>query len=407
MKNKHILIFNRSFWPDVEATGQFLLELCEELSRLYRVTVISGSSYYVKEKKFPAFSIYREEKFKGINIVRIRHTRFWKANIIGRMINWLSYSLFAFMAALKVKASVIIICTDPPFLGIIAMLLGRLKGIPFVYNCRDLFPDVAWALGKIGRNNFLSLTYEYLNKKAFRLAYLVVCLGQSMKNRIAAKGISEEKIKVIPDWVDSSSIYPVSKADNTFLKELVPADSFIIMHSGNIGLSQGLEVLLSAVNAIRESRSFYLIFVGEGAAKDEIRRKAHLIGMRNVLFISYQPKEMLSFSLSAADLHIVSSRKGMAGAVVPSKVYGILAAGRPYLAITDKENEAALIARECRCGLWAVPDDADKIADSLKWAMTHPDALDEMGRRARHIAESRFDKKIIINEWLEVLKEIA
>lgn len=403
IQNKHILIINRSFWPDMEATGQFLVELCEQLAKTYKVTVIAGRSYYAEEDEFRAFSIYKNERFNGIDILRVRHTRFWKANLIARMINWVTYSVLAFLAALKIKPGIIIVCTDPPFLGIMAMLLGGLKSTPFIYNCRDLFPDVAWGLGRLDKSNFLSQIYDYLNKKAFHSAYFVVCLGESMKDKLLAKGIPEGRIRIITDWVDISQIKPVPKMANPFLKKIAPPEKFIIMYSGNIGLSQDLGVILEAAALIKDKDSFCLVFVGNGAAKDSIKKQANLLGIRNALFFPYQPKEALAFSLGAAGLHIVSLKKGMAGAVVPSKVYGILAAGRPYLALSDKESEAAHIITKYKCGLWVSHDDVEKIADALEWALNHPAELEEMGLRARRLAETKFDKNIVINEWFKIL----
>lgn len=405
-QDKSILILNRSFWPDIEATGQFLTELCEQLAKIYKVTVITGSSYYIKKGSFKLFRLYSQETFNGIEILRVWHTRFWKISLIGRLINWCTYSISAFVVALNIKPKIIIACTDPPFLGIMAMILGRLKSIPFIYNCRDLFPDVAWGLGKLDQSSFLSRSYDYLNKKAFNSARLVVCLGQSMKNKLITKGIPEERIRVIPDWVDTSTIKPVLKKDNFFLKKLVLTNKFIIMHSGNLGLSQNLSLILQALTMVKNSSSFYLLFFGEGAAKESLKEQARLLGMENVLFLPYQTKDMLSFSLSMADLHIVSLKKKMLGAVVPSKVYGIMAAGRPYLAITDRGSEAARLAEKYGCGLWVDPDDAERIAESLDWALNHPHELEEMGQRARQLAETKFDKGIIINEWLKLLDSL-
>lgn len=402
---KHILIFNRSFWPDMEATGQLLTELCEELVKVYKITIISGCSYYLKEKTPKSFGLYHKETFKDIDILRVQHTRFWKVSLLGRIINWCTYSILAFLVALNLKPQVIIACTDPPFLGIIAMLLSRLKSVPFIYNCRDLFPDVGWALGKLKKSNFLSQAFDCFNKKAFGAASLVICLGQSMKNRIVAKRIPDECLKVIPDWVDTAKIRPVPKKDNPLLAKLGLVDKFILMHSGNLGLSQNLSLLLQAVIKVRNPSSFYLVFLGEGAAKQGLKQEARSLGLNNVLFLPYQPKEMLSFSLGMADLHIVSLKKGMAGIIVPSKVYGIMAAGRPYLSITDAESEPASLVREYGCGLWVAPDNAEEVAESIEWAMAHPVDLEEMGRRSRHLAETQLDKHIVINQWFKILNE--
>jgi len=183
-------------------------------------------------------------------------------------------------------------------------------------------------------------------------------------------------------------------------------DNFVIMHSGNIGLSQDFSSILKAVNSIKYQSSFYLVFVGEGAGKELLEKEINCFSLKNILFLPYQPLDMLSFSLSMADLHVVSLKKGMAGAVVPSKVYGIMAAGRPYLAITDRESEPAQMALEFKCGLWAEAENPKEIAESINWAMDHPVELGEMGETGRRIAETKFDKNIVINEWFKLLENL-
>ncbi len=401
-KIKRILVLNRSFWPDIEATGQFLTELCEELAEKYEITVIAGCSYYVKGK-FLKQGLSCKDSFNRIKIFRVRNTMFWKGNLIGRFINWFTYGVLAFIAALTMKPSVIIACTDPPFLGIIAMFISRLRGVPYIYNCRDLYPDVALGLQKINKGAAVYV-FEYLNKKALCAASLVVPLGLSMKNRLLAKGIKNESIRVIPDWVNTKEIKPIPRDKNPLFNELKLNDTFIIMHSGNIGLSQDFSPLLQCLSAIEPEHNLMLVFIGEGAGKSDLKKKIETSGLRKVMFLPYQPKEMLSFYLSMADLHIITLKQGLAGAIVPSKMYNIMAAGRPYLAITDKESEPASLAKEYSCGLWAMPEDSPDITQKLNWALGHPIELEEMGARGRKLAEEKFDKEIVIKDWFELLK---
>lgn len=405
-KNTDILLLNRSFWPDTEATGQFLTELCEVLVKKYKVTAIAGRSFYMKKDVFGVGEFYKSEVFNGIHIVRVRHAMFWKKNLLGRITNWITYSALAFFAALKIKPKVIIVCTDPPFLGIIAAVLSYFKSTPFIYNCRDLYPDVAIELGKLNKGNLLGRIFDLLNIKALNSARAVICLGQSMESRIRKKGVTNKYIEIIPDGVDTSRIKPVLKNNNPYLEKFGLRDKFIIMHSGNIGLSQDFSPILKAMNNIRDDLSFYLVFIGEGAGKALLEQEAASMGFKNVLFLSYQPLDMLSFSLGMADLHLITLKEGLAGAIVPSKVYGIMSAGRPYLAITDRESEPARFAREFGCGLWAPPGDLDAIAKAIDWARAHPEDLGKMGQAGRKIAETRFDKFLVSAGWLSALSRI-
>lgn len=401
---KHILLLNRSFWPDIEATGQFLTELCQQLVKAHKITVIAGLSYYIENENFVSKRLYSKELFEGIEIIRVHHTRFWKANITARLINWFSYCFLAFFTALKIKPDLIIVCTDPPFLGIMIMILRRLKSIPFIYNCRDLYPDIAFGTGKL-KQGILSYIYDYLNKKSLSAARLVVSLGLSMEDKLKSKGIPKEHIRVIPDWVDTHLLKPVLKKDNPLLEKFGLKNRFIMMYSGNIGFSQDFSSALESLLRIKDSAC--LVFIGEGAGKEDLKNEAKQLGLRNILFIPYQSKDMLSFSLGMADLHLVSLKKGLAGASVPSKVYGIMATGRPYLAITDKESEPARLAKEHGCGLWAAPQDINAITHVINWAINHPDELEQMGKRGREIALKKFNKEIVIKEWLSVLESLT
>lgn len=401
---KRILLLNRSFWPDVEATGQFLGELCEGIAEKYQVVAICGNSYFEDKNLFSFDADNLGKNFESINIIRVWHTRLWKGNLIGRVINWLTYCISAFIVALRQRFDVAIICTDPPFLSLIGAALKWLKDRPFIINCRDLYPDVALALGKMKQGFFCSV-FDYINKKSFCMASCVVCLGPSMATRLVQKGLPERKIKVIPDWADTQSIKPILKKDNRFIPRIETRNEFIIMYSGNLGLSQEFELILEALFTVSKEEPIQIVFIGEGVGKKKLKRKINVMGFNNVSFFSYQPKEELAHSLSAADLHLIPLKKGLKGAIVPSKLYGVMAAGRPYIAITDEESEPAIFAKEKACGLLADPDSVESIVAALKWACNNKDELIEIGKRGRALAEKQFDKKIVIQKWLSLLEK--
>jgi glycosyltransferase involved in cell wall biosynthesis len=302
-----------------------------------------------------------------------------------------------------VKPKIIIACTDPPFLGIIAMALSKIKSMPYIYNCRDLYPDVAYGLGKLKQGNLAARLFEYLNRLSLRLADVVVCLGESMKTRIVAKRVAEERVKVISDWVDVVKIKPVAKNENPLRAKYGLQDKFVIMHSGNLGLSQEFDSILQAVAAL-ESYSLSLVFVGDGAAKESLKDKVNTLGLKNTFFLPYFSGVELSLSLGLADLQLVLLKEGMAGAIVPSKVYAIMAAARPYLAITDKASEPAIIAERFACGLWVKPGDVTGAVERIRWSINHPDELQEMGKRARAAAQAVFNKEILVKEWFRLLE---
>lgn len=399
-----IFFINRSFYPDIEATGQFYTELAESLSKKFDITFICGLSFFVKDKN-DGFSIYRKEKFGKINIIRVKHTLFWKENILGRIINWLTFSINSFFILLKVRPKILICGTDPPILGIICYVLKKLKSINYIYSCNDLYPDIAIALNTF-KNKFIINIFEYLNKKALKNSLKITVLGEDMKELIKKKGIEEKKIFIIPNWVDTKRIVPVDKDKNLFLKKYNFNNKFLIMYSGNIGLPHNLENLIYALEKIKD-KDFIMIFIGDGVKKKEIFK---IVKEKNlldkVLFLPYQPREFLSHSLSAADIHIVSLKKEAKGACVPSKIYGILASGRPFLSISDKNSNSSLIAEKYKCGIICEPDNVEDIKNKIEWAIENKEKLNEMGKKARKVAVLKFDKEIIMNKWEKFLEEV-
>ncbi len=400
-----IFFINRSFYPDIEATGQFYTELAESLSKNFDLTFICGLSFYLKDKNY-GFKFYRKEKFGKIKIVRVRHTLFWKENIFGRIVNWLTFSINSFIILLKIKPKILICGTDPPILGIICYFLKKLKNINYIYSCNDLYPDIAIALNTF-KNKFITGIFEYFNKKALENSLKVTVLGDDMKELIKKKGIKDKKILVIPNWVDTKNILPIDKDKNLFLKKYNLNDKFLIMYSGNIGLPHNLENLIYALEKIK-NRDYIMVFIGDGAKKKEIFKIVKEKGLLGkVMFLPYQPKEFLSHSLSAADLHIVSLKKEAKGACVPSKIYGILASGRPFLSICDRDSNSSLIAENYKCGIIAQPDNVEDIKNKIEWAIENKRELEEMGKRAREVAVLKFDKEIIIDKWKKFLGKIS
>ncbi len=400
-----IFFINRSFYPDIEATGQFFTELAESLSKNFNITFICGLSFYVKDKN-DGFKFYRKEKLGKIKIIRIRHTLFWKENIFGRIINWLTFSINSFFVLLKTRPKILICGTDPPILGIISYFLKKLKNINYIYYCNDLYPDIAIALNTF-RNNFIVNIFEYLNRKALKNSLKIIVLGEDMKELVKRKGIKDKKILVIPNWVDTKKIVPIDKDKNLFLKKYNFDNKFLIMYSGNIGLPHNLENLIYALEKIRD-KDWTMVFIGDGVKKKEIFK---IVKEKNlldkILFLPYEKKEFLSHSLSAADLHIVSLKKEAKGACVPSKIYGILASGRPFLSISHKSSNSSLIAERYKCGIICEPDNVEDIKNKIEWAIENKENLKEMGKRAREIAILIFDKEIVMNKWKKFLEEIS
>lgn len=395
-----LLFLNRSFWPDLEATGQFLTELCEDLAQRHDVTVVCGPSYHAGARVARPLS---EERYGRVRIVRTWGTRFQKSRLPARLVNLGTYYALAALRSMTLaRPDVVIAETDPPLLGMLGALLKRRHRCKLVYNVRDLYPDIAVANGGVRSRTLLGVL-RGANRLAYAHSDLVVTLGRDMRERIVAKGVPAAKVVVVPDWVDTNAIRPIDP--NPMRADF--GDKFVVMYSGNLGLSQQLDTVLDAAYSLSSDARILFVLVGDGARKQWLQEHARTLRLGNVLFLPYRPKERLAESLSAADLHLIPLARGAAGCLVPSKVYGILAAGRPYVAMMEDHAEVARLAVERGVGFVVPPGDAPQLAATIARAVSNSSELKTMGSRARKLAEQDFSRPTITAKFESMLEGVV
>lgn len=394
-----VLVLNRCYYPDVEATGQLLAELCADLACVHEVTVIAGQPNFLH---LPGRGgLIERDQHEGVQILRTRNLRFSKKSFLGRVVGLLSYVVLAAAASLvQPRPDLIIVETDPPVLGAIGVFLKWWHRCPLIYYLQDLFPEVGLIMGRL-RPGLLSILLRWLTQLGLTRADRVVVLGDDMRRRVLQRGIAKGKIAVVPNWIDTDQVQPC-KDDNPRRHEWGLQGQFAVVYSGNLGLSQNLEPVLAAAAALRGENVTFLL-IGEGAAKARLMEQATAAGLDNVYFLPYQPKDRLAESLSAADLHLIPLRRGLAGCIVPSKLYGILASGTAYLAAVDADSEVARITREAQTGLLIAPDEAEPLIDALRWCLTHRGELTAMGQRGREVAVREFDRRRSVARFEEVI----
>jgi colanic acid biosynthesis glycosyl transferase WcaI len=374
--------------------------LCDDLSSEHEITFVAGPSYHIATN---GSGLIRRQQRGRVSIIRTWGTRLPKQRLPLRIMNLASYYVLAAFAASRVRRPDIIVAeTDPPLLGWLGAGLKRRFGCRLVYNVRDLYPDIAYANGGV-RNRFLLWLLEFANRRAYEAADRIIVLGEDMRQRVMRKGVPEARLTVLTDWVDCAQIQPVD--DSPFRREL--GESFVVMYSGNLGLSQQLETVIEAAHRLRDDQRIVFVLIGEGARKQWLMNRAAELRLPNVRFMPYRPKEQLAESLGAADIHLVPLFPGAAGCIVPSKIYGILAAGRPFVAIMESDAAIARLACEHSIGFVAPPGDSEKLASVVRQAADQRERLREMGRRARKLAETHFDRKVLTRRFGEVLSEVG
>ncbi len=409
MRALHIAFFNRSFYPDVAATGQLLTELCEELVREHgcRVSVVAGVPLAPGAAAGSSDGrVVRREQYRGVDIVRARGTRFSKRRFPGRFTNYVTYFLSACSAGLRLdRPDVVVALTDPPIIGLAGYLAARRLGVPFVMSYRDVFPEVARLLEDF-QSETVNRVLDGINRFLVRKADRIVALGETMRQKLVdEKGADPRRVVVIPDWADCSAITPGPKR-NRFSEAHGLAEKFVVMHSGNLGLAQGLEILVQAAAYLNEFPAIEVVFVGDGVKRAGLQEQVRALGLSNVRFLPYEPKEGLRDSFASADLFVVSLRRGLAGYIVPSKLYGILAAGRPFVGVVDEACEVAAIAKKYDCGLLAEPEDPRDLAGKILTLYRDPGLAGRLGANARQAA-AQFDRPAQVRAYYELFRSLT
>lgn len=373
-----VCYFNRSYWPDTGATGQLLTELAEDLvSRHgFEVTVVAGYPLSRTGQRPP-----REETRHGVRVIRAAGTRFSPRRFAGRAANYLTYFVSAVWAARRLpRQDVTVAMTDPPMVGLAALAARPRRGMVFL--CQDLFPEVA-GLVEDFNSPLVDWLLDRLGRHLVRRSARIVALGETMAARLVRdKGADPARITVIHNWADTSAIVPSEKR-NPFAERHALTDRFVVLHAGNIGLSQNLDVVVDAAVRLRERRDLVVLFIGDGSRRIALEERVRERGLDNVMFLPFQPREDLRWTYATADLCLVSLKPGLAGAIVPSKLYPILAAGRPYVAAVEPDSEVAAITAAHGCGLLARPGDAADLAARIAELASDPARRAAMGARAR------------------------
>ncbi|HTX14558.1 MAG TPA: glycosyltransferase family 4 protein [Candidatus Baltobacteraceae bacterium] len=376
----HILLLNEYYPPDTSATAKMAVQIAESLAKSHQVTVVAGRPSYDPDEFYP-YALLRRDTRNGVVIERVGSTAYPRHRMKRRVSNYLSYLALAVPRALAIRPDVVLAMTDPPVAGIAGAFVARLARRPFVYNIQDLYPDMAIG-GDIVRANGWVARWEKMHRKALKRAARVIVIGDDMRERILAKGVAPERVVVVR--AGTSFPGPMPARSDPVVQEIRGGFPFVAIHAGNLGFYGAWGTLLKAAEILRNENSA-LVFVGEGANRASLEAAA--AGAPNVCFLPFRPAEQVPHVMMAGDVHIVTIKRGLEGVVVPSKLYSILAAGRPVLAVASNSSDAARIVVESGSGLAADPDDPAAVAAAIRELRSDPAKLCEMGRRARETSE--------------------
>jgi glycosyltransferase involved in cell wall biosynthesis len=401
-----IVFVNRYFFPDQSATSRMLTDLAFRLAeRGLSVAVVTSRQLY--ENPRAALPFY--EVANGVSIYRVSTAVRGRARLVGRMLDYLSFHISAGLALLKLlrRGDVVVAKTDPPLISIVVSHVASWRGAVLVNWLQDLFPEVASALTPHLIPQRIERQLASARNRSLRRAAMNVVLGEAMRDRILRLGVAVARARIVPNWADTTCVVPLPTADSETRRRIGLSGRFVIGYSGNLGRAHEFETLIGAARLLRADSRFGFLITGGGAKADAVRNSVQAQGLDSFFFQSYQPAELLSDSLAAADVHLVSLLPALEGLIVPSKLYGILAAGRPVVFVGDTRSDLAKLVCEQCCGIAVAVGDSEGLAAELRALRDEPARLESMGMRARELALARYTKEHAVADWLALLDVIA
>lgn len=393
-----LLFMNQYYWPGVEATANLLHDLCRQLAEEFDVSVVTGMTH---DPDGQAPRSVRD----GVEIVRVSSTSFDRRRLSLRSVNYLTYIGLSLLEGMRASRPDLVLCmTDPPMIADIALAVAKRFRVPLVVISQDVFPEIAVEVRRLENPAVIAVLRQAI-RFYLRRADRVVAIGDTMRDRLVAKGAPAERIRVIPNWVDTHAITPAPRS-NEWSREHGLDAGFVVMHSGNIGHAQDLDSLVRAATFLRDLDDLVIAVIGGGARLGELQELAGILEVDSLRFHPYQPREALSLSLSSADVHVVGLARGLSGYVVPSRLYGILAAGRPVIVAAESSSETARIVERVGCGVVVPPGRPELLAAAIREARAGGWDLDAMGRRGRDYVVADADRTVAFGRYRELVREL-
>ena len=406
-----ILVLCPHYEPDVAPTGTVMTAIARELvAQGHELHVVTALPWYRLHDVEPEWRgrPWRTERAPWGRITRVHPFPTDKSNIRARAMGFAGFiGLSSIMAVCSRRRPDVVFAMSPPLpIGIAGLVVARLRRAPFVFNIQDVFPDVAVELGLLTSKRVIRAA-SALERFAYRHADAVTVLSDDLRDNVIAK-IGEQRrhrtrVAVIPNFVDTVAIAPAPK-DNAYRHEHGLDGKTVVMYAGNVGLSQSIGLLLDAARALRDRRDVVFVVNGGGAARPGLEAEA--AGLPNVQFVDYQPIERLPEVLAAADIHVVLLKTGLAKASVPSKLYSILAAGRPVLASVDPGTEVVRTLERAGAGVSVPPDDPAAFLDALRTMLDDPAGAEAQGAAGRRFVESWVSPAAVATAYADLFAEL-
>lgn len=406
-----ILLFHMRFHPDPTGTAPLVSQLVEDLVAAgEQVEVIASLPHYGRADVHPDYrdrqGLFHTSNYRGARIWRTPVYVPPRPTIFHRALNYLSYTLLSVIAGLKIGKTDIVLAINPPITTIFsAWVIALLRRAPLVVGIQDIWPDCVILVGQL-RNKFLIRISKWMERIQYRIASEIIVLSQEMKNNLETKRVPAQKITLISNWADPQRVKPQPR-DEKFLKRHQLDDRLIILFAGNHGFNAALEFVLAAAEEIKSIPNVEFLLVGEGNVKKELVDQARMMELKNVRFLPTQSEDEYPKMLASADIGLVTLRKTLGDLSLPSKVFTLMAAGKPILASVPENSSIKSLVESVGCGVWVPPEDPVKLSEAVRLFHNQEYDIESMGQKGRAYLEKNYSRRSQTAKYHQLLLEVT
>lgn len=405
-----ILFLSTYFQPDIASTGVLMTQLAEDLADLgHEVTVITSVPHYDTHHIWDEYQgkLVHSDQHGPIDVYRLyTYVSDDKTHFLGRVLNYAVFNTLSAITGMLLEQHDVIFVPSPPLTnGLSADLISRVRGIPFVYNVQDIWPDVVIRAGVMTNPRAVAFSRR-LERYVYRRASAITVISDGFRQNLLEKGVPSEKIRVIPNFFDTEFVRPLSRY-NGFSSTHGLDEQFVVLFAGNIGHSQGLETVLDTAYRLAGQDDILFLIVGNGAARTDLERYAEKLELSNVKFLPFQPHEVLPKMYASADVCLVPLRRGFTNESAPCKVFTIMASGRPMIASVDYGSDTWQLVQEAECGIWTEPEDPDALATAILRLRQNLCLRMRLGHNGRDHVVQYYTREFIAQRYHEVLSSVV
>lgn len=405
-----ILVLSLYYDPDVcQSNGPIIRAICDDLAAAgHDVTVVTSFPHYNRDEVWPEYKgrFFERGQLGAVHVRRSYIHVSASRSPAARILNYLSFNVSSTLAGIAAGRHDVIFAMSPPLtIGLTALLIGRLHGTPFCYNLQDIWPEVAVKLGMLRGKRTIRF-FERLERLIYRQAARIFAISEEFRDNLTARGVDASRIEVIPNFVDTRRITPMNR-DNAFSAQHELTGKYVVLYAGNVGLSQGLDVILDAAESLRQEGDIVFLIVGSGGRRDSLMADAAMRCLTNVRFMPLQAEADVPLLYASSDVALIPLRSNISENSVPSKTYTIMAAARPFIAGVEEGSNVSKLSRDARCGVCVAPEDAAALADAVLRLRANRTVARRMGERGRAYVERHFARESVTGRYRESLERVA